>query len=78
MASSEDVLEGFLCPICMTDLKTPHQLTKHFEEFHNDDPEILKSLKGSFFILSAILSLTYLIICLSTSIFNTPLYQFCY
>ena len=50
MASSEDVLEGFLCPICMTDLKTPQQLTKHFEEFHNDDPEILKSLKGLSFI----------------------------
>ncbi|CAK9800806.1 Rbsn [Anthophora quadrimaculata] len=48
MAGSEEVLEGFICPICMTDLKTPHQLTKHFEDFHNDDTEILKSLKDLF------------------------------
>lgn len=48
MASSQEVLEGFLCPICMTDLNTPQQLTKHFEEFHNEDTEILKSLKGIF------------------------------
>lgn len=47
MAGSGEVLEGFLCPICMTDLKTPAQLTKHFEDVHNDDPEILKSLKGN-------------------------------
>ncbi|XP_012284186.1 rabenosyn-5 [Orussus abietinus] len=48
MAGSGEVLEGFLCPICMSDLKTPTQLTKHFEEFHHDDPEILKSLKDLF------------------------------
>ncbi|XP_043476139.1 rabenosyn-5 [Leptopilina heterotoma] len=48
MASSQEVLEGFLCPICMTDLNTPEQLTKHFEEFHNEDTEILKSLKDLF------------------------------
>ncbi|XP_015127784.1 rabenosyn-5 isoform X2 [Diachasma alloeum] len=48
MAENGDVIEGFICPICMTDLKTPSQLTKHFEEVHNDDPEILKSLKDLF------------------------------
>ncbi|CAL7938949.1 unnamed protein product [Xylocopa violacea] len=48
MAGSEEVLEGFICPICMTDFKAPNQLTKHFEDFHNDDPEILKSLKDLF------------------------------
>ncbi|XP_015600809.1 rabenosyn-5 [Cephus cinctus] len=48
MAESTQILEGFLCPICMTDFKTPNQLTKHFEEVHNDDPEILKSLKDLF------------------------------
>ncbi|XP_076231174.1 rabenosyn-5 [Calliopsis andreniformis] len=48
MAGSEKILEGFICPICMTEFKTPNQLTKHFEEFHNDDPEILKSLKDLF------------------------------
>ncbi|XP_046733787.1 rabenosyn-5 [Diprion similis] len=45
MAEGEEMLEGFLCSICKTDLKTPHQLTKHFEEYHNDNPEILKTLK---------------------------------
>ncbi|KAK0167842.1 hypothetical protein PV327_001699 [Microctonus hyperodae] len=48
MAGADEVLEGFICPICMTDLKSPNQLTKHFEEIHNDDPEILKSLKDLF------------------------------
>ncbi|XP_076644420.1 rabenosyn-5 [Halictus rubicundus] len=48
MACSEKVLEGFICPICMTEFKAPTQLTKHFEDFHNDDPEILKSLKDLF------------------------------
>lgn len=46
MAGNGEVLEGFICPICMTDFKAPYHLTKHFEEVHNDDPEILKSLKG--------------------------------
>ncbi|XP_014477035.1 PREDICTED: rabenosyn-5 [Dinoponera quadriceps] len=48
MAGNGEVLEGFICPICMTDFKTPNHLTKHFEEIHNDDPEILKSLKDLF------------------------------
>ncbi|XP_053985826.1 rabenosyn-5 isoform X1 [Hylaeus volcanicus] len=48
MAGSEKVLEGFICPICMTEFKAPNQLTKHFEDCHNDDPEILKSLKDLF------------------------------
>ncbi|XP_076294582.1 rabenosyn-5 isoform X2 [Lasioglossum baleicum] len=48
MACNEKVLEGFICPICMTEFKAPTQLTKHFEDFHNDDPEILKSLKDLF------------------------------
>ncbi|XP_011642338.1 rabenosyn-5 [Pogonomyrmex barbatus] len=48
MAGNDVVLEGFICPICMTDFKAPNQLTKHFEEVHNDDPEILRSLKDLF------------------------------
>ncbi|XP_012217489.1 rabenosyn-5 [Linepithema humile] len=48
MAGNGEVLEGFICPICMTDFKAPKYLTKHFEEVHNDDPEILKSLKDLF------------------------------
>ncbi|XP_020293826.1 rabenosyn-5 [Pseudomyrmex gracilis] len=48
MAGNGEVLEGFICPICMNDFKTPSHLTKHFEKVHNDDPEILKSLKDLF------------------------------
>ncbi|EZA59564.1 hypothetical protein DMN91_011086 [Ooceraea biroi] len=48
MAGNGEVLEGFICPICMTDFKAPSHLTKHFEEVHNDDPEILRSLKDLF------------------------------
>ncbi|KAL6440092.1 hypothetical protein ACFW04_003013 [Cataglyphis niger] len=48
MAGNSEVLEGFICPMCMTDFKAPNHLTKHFEEIHNDDPEILKSLKDLF------------------------------
>jgi hypothetical protein len=47
MADNGEDLEGFICPICMTDFKAPNHLTKHFEEVHNDDPEILRSLKGT-------------------------------
>lgn len=47
MAEGGEVLEGFICPICMTDFKAPIHLTKHFDELHNDDPEILRSLKGT-------------------------------
>ncbi|XP_012542286.1 rabenosyn-5 [Monomorium pharaonis] len=46
--ANNDVLEGFICPICITDFKAPNHLTKHFEEVHNDDPEILRSLKDLF------------------------------
>ncbi|XP_077290077.1 rabenosyn-5 isoform X2 [Arctopsyche grandis] len=40
-----DIIEGFLCPICKTDLKTPDQLTSHFETLHKEDQDVLKSLK---------------------------------
>ncbi|XP_014211795.1 rabenosyn-5 [Copidosoma floridanum] len=48
MAETEQPIEGFICPICMTDCKTPTLLTKHFEDYHKDDPEIFRSLKGLF------------------------------
>lgn len=46
MAGNVQVLEGFICPICMLDFKAPDQLLKHFEECHNDDSEFLKCFKG--------------------------------
>lgn len=41
------VLEGFLCPICMKDLNSIAQLTVHFEEEHaSEDKQVLQSIKG--------------------------------
>ena len=43
----DEVLEGFLCPICMEDLVSIAQLQVHFEEEHgNEDKAVLQSLKG--------------------------------
>lgn len=40
-----EVLEGFLCPICVVDLKTAVQLNNHFQEQHSDDQDLFKSVK---------------------------------
>ncbi|CAD1479400.1 unnamed protein product [Heterotrigona itama] len=48
MAATDPPLEGFLCPVCLADFPAPAPLTKHFDEFHRDDPEIFKSLKDLF------------------------------
>lgn len=45
----EEVLEGFLCPICKEDLKSPDRLTAHFDSAHSeDDQALLKSFKDIF------------------------------
>lgn len=46
----ENVLEGFLCPICKEDLKSPDRLTAHFDTEHStdEDQDILKSFKDIF------------------------------
>lgn len=45
-----DVLEGFLCPICKEDLKSPDRLTVHFDNVHSEDtdPDFIKSFKEMF------------------------------
>lgn len=43
--SREEILEGFLCPICKADLGTALQLHTHFQEEHTEDQDVLKSLK---------------------------------
>ncbi|XP_053697041.1 rabenosyn-5 [Sabethes cyaneus] len=43
-----EILEGFLCPICKTDLKTPERLTAHVEQEHSEEQDLLKSLKEMF------------------------------
>lgn len=47
-ANEEEILEGFLCPICKADLKSPSQLTSHFESLHSEDQDVLRSLKDVF------------------------------
>lgn len=46
--SDDNVLEGFLCPICKEDLKAPERLTAHFESSHSEDQDLLKSFKDIF------------------------------
>lgn len=41
-------MEGFLCPICKADLKSASQLTSHFENLHQEEQDVLKSLKEIF------------------------------
>lgn len=49
MATSSDVREGFLCPMCMKDLGTVSMLQDHFEEEHsNEDKDVLQHLRGLF------------------------------
>lgn len=46
---NEEVLEGFLCPICKEDLKSSDRLTAHFDSAHSDDDQdLLKSFKDIF------------------------------
>lgn len=47
-AKDDDILEGFLCPICKADLKSASQLTSHFESQHQEEQDVLKSLKDIF------------------------------
>ena len=47
MATSDEVREGFLCPMCMKDLGTVSMLQEHFEEEHsNEDKDVLQQLRG--------------------------------
>lgn len=46
--NNDDILEGFLCPICKEDLKTPERLTNHVETLHSEEQDLLQSLKDIF------------------------------
>lgn len=48
MDSQESVMEGFLCPICIADLKSPAELSAHFEIAHADDKVVYQQLKSVF------------------------------
>ncbi|CAH0604937.1 unnamed protein product [Chrysodeixis includens] len=47
-ANDDEILEGFLCPICKADLKSASQLTSHFESLHSEEQDVLRSLKEIF------------------------------
>lgn len=47
MTKDGEILEGFLCPICLEDLVSISQLHLHFEEQHgNEDKVGLHAIKG--------------------------------
>lgn len=43
-----DIREGFLCPMCLKDLRSASLLQKHFEESHSDDKDTLRQIRGMF------------------------------
>ncbi|XP_018018523.1 rabenosyn-5 isoform X1 [Hyalella azteca] len=46
---TEEIMEGFLCPVCLQDLTSIAQLQVHFEEKHSaEDKALLNSLKSIF------------------------------
>lgn len=47
-ATSDEILEGFLCPICRADLKSIDFLTEHFARQHAEEEDALKSVFNIF------------------------------
>lgn len=45
MAESVPIQEGFLCPICHKDLRSPQKLIAHFQDLHSEEQDILKSIR---------------------------------
>jgi len=45
---SDDIKEGFLCPMCLKDLRSASLLQKHFEDSHSDDKDTLRHIRGMF------------------------------
>lgn len=45
---SDDIKEGFICPMCMKDLRNASVLQKHFEEIHSGDKDTLRQIRGMF------------------------------
>jgi rabenosyn-5 len=44
----ENIKEGFICPVCMKEFNIPAQLQKHFEDFHSEDHDALRQIRGMF------------------------------
>lgn len=45
---SDDIVEGFLCPICHSDEKNEEALLKHFYELHSEDKNLISTFRGAF------------------------------
>lgn len=45
---SDEIKEGFLCPICLKDMRSASLLQKHFEDVHSDDKDTLRQIRGMF------------------------------
>nr|XP_039263604.1 rabenosyn-5-like isoform X1 [Styela clava] len=45
----DSVMEGFLCPMCLQDLQSFHNLQSHFESEHsNEDKAVMSQIRGLF------------------------------
>jgi len=45
---ADEIKEGFICPMCLKDLRSASILQKHFEESHSDDKDTLRQIRGMF------------------------------
>lgn len=41
------VLEGFICPMCKSDLGDANRLLNHFQCDHSEEQDIIKAFKGN-------------------------------
>ena len=71
MATAQaEIIEGFLCPMCMKDFGTVTQLQHHFEDAHNaEDKAVFQQLKGNPNIGILLLTLGYIYIYIYKNLF---------
>lgn len=46
--SSDDYIEGFICPICRSDEKNVETLLKHFEDEHSEEKDLITTFRDVF------------------------------
>jgi rabenosyn-5 len=45
---SDEIVEGFICPICRSDEKNVETLLKHFDEQHSEEKDLISTFKDVF------------------------------
>lgn len=45
---SDEIVEGFICPICRSDEKNVEALLKHFDEQHSEEKDLISTFKDVF------------------------------